>query len=104
MKLAKFQYPDQNQRLLKTHIIHYPDGCSRVLTMPAFKWAWIDEAERHGYALWDILGTALQLSEGFPSEKGSNHDIATNTAFMLRVIHNSIHEETHVPRNDFFSG
>jgi len=83
-----------------SHLLAYPDGVSRILTMKQYQWDRIEVAERHNYPFFELLGAAIELSEEFPSQRGFNCDILDNTQFMLYMVAKAVHEESYPPLND----
>lgn len=75
-----------------SHVILYPDGIYRVLTMLPYQWEWVTEAERNGYAFNDILREAMGLAVDFPSGKGFHFDVVDCTRYMLMTINRIIYE------------
>ncbi len=88
---------DQNKRI--SQAIIYPDGRSRILTLKACEWPWVERAEKHGYPFNGILHEAIGMAYEFPSEHGYDYDVLEQTHRMLRVIQGLIHEESSPAQN-----
>jgi hypothetical protein len=75
-----------------SHLLNYPDGVKRILTMKQYEWDWIEVAERHNYPFWELLGAAIELSQEHP-RRGYQADILENTRFLLMITMRLIHED-----------
>lgn len=85
---------------LVSHVLTYPDGVQRVLTMKRYQWDWVPLAEEHGYGFQDILREAMGLARNFPSRHGYQYDVLDSTKYMLWVINGMIQGKSHKASND----
>lgn len=83
-----------------SHVITYPDGVQRVLTMKRYQWDWVPLAEENGYGCQDILREAMGLARNFPSAHGYQHDVLDSTKYMLWVINGMIQNSQNRFAND----
>ena len=84
------------------HLVRYPDGVDRILSMRPDEWDRAALAERHNFPFYGVLGEAIGMAHEFPTEKGYDHDVLSQTHRMFRVIAEIIEREKCQVSNDIF--
>lgn len=98
VEISKSYNKFSNREKPVSHLLMYPDGVKRILTMKQYEWDWIEFVERHNVPFYELLVAAIELSEEHP-RLGYQADILENTRFMLLTAMRGIHEEEHPVSN-----
>lgn len=90
-----------SQRQSKTHLIRYPDGQDRLLTMSEWHWNAVEKMRDIDIDLADILELAIKLANECPTDLGFDADVISCTIELVQTMDATRRNECNEHANDW---